>query len=94
MATLKEQLEELGSKRRRLAVWEMLHAHLDENFVPRDGGRAPKAIKLDDGDLVPEDIIEDVIQALGDGPIATLKGEISAIENQEVVVSTREASDG
>ena len=88
MATLKEQLEKLTSLKHRLAVWEALHAHLDDTFVSKDGRGASKAIKAIGCPVerVPEETIEDVLQAIGDGPITELKAEIDEIEGQQVIV--------
>ena len=88
MSTLKEQLERLTALKHRLAVWEAIHHHLDENFVAKDGRGALKAIRVPDCqvEVVPEETIEDVLQAVGDGPIAELKAQIDEIENQQVVV--------
>lgn len=86
--TLKEQIEKLASLRHRLAVWEALFAHLDENFVGKDGRSAPKAILAPGSttEKVPEETIEDVIQAIGDGPISELRSQITEIENRQVIV--------
>lgn len=88
MATLKEQLSKLTSLKHRLAVWEALHAHLDESFIGKDGKSATKAIRVPDCsvEVVPEETIEDVLQALGDGPISELREQIAEIENQQVVI--------
>lgn len=88
MATLKEQLEKLTNLKHRLAVWEAMHSHLDEQFVSKDGRGAQKAIRVPNCpvEVVPEETIEDVLQAIGEGPISELKAQIDEIENQEVVV--------
>jgi predicted Fe-Mo cluster-binding NifX family protein len=88
MSTLKEQLERLTNLKHRLAVWEAVHAHLDEQFISKDGRKAQKAIKVPGCSVpvVPEETIEDVLQAVGDGPITELQGQIAEIENQEVVI--------
>lgn len=86
MPTLKDQLDELQRLKRRLAIWEAIHYLVDEKFISKDG-RKTSGIKVpDSGDLVPEEEIEDVLQKIGEGPIAELKAEIEAIETQEVVV--------
>jgi len=88
MATLKDQLQQLNERRHRLAVWEMVFAYMDETFISRDGRPAEKGIRAVDAmpDKVPEEVIEAILQEIGDGPITTLKGEIEAIENQEIAV--------
>ena len=88
MATLKEQMEKLTSLKHRLAVWEALHAYLDEEFAAKDGGGPQRAIKVPNCsvEVVPTETIEDVLQAIGDGPISDLREQISDIENQEVVI--------
>lgn len=65
---------------------------VDEKFISKDG-RKSSGIKIpDSGDLVPEEEIEDVLQKIGEGPIAELRAEIEAIETQEVVVLGEKAS--
>lgn len=88
MATLKEQIVELTRLKHRLAVWEMLASYLDENFIPKDGRKAPKSIRVPGttDQLVPEETIESVLQALGEGPITELAGQIKVIEDQEVTI--------
>lgn len=88
MATLRDQLHNLTRLKHRLAVWEALHAYLDENFVAKDGRPAQKSLKVPDClvDVVSEDEIEDVMKALAEGPVTDLRAEISAIENQEVTI--------
>ena len=86
MPTFKEQVEELAKLKQRLAVWEAIHFLVDEKFISKDG-RKVSGIKVQDtADLVPEDTIEDVLQAIGEGPISELKAQIEAIEDQQVVV--------
>jgi hypothetical protein len=86
MPTFKEQLEDLQKLKRRLAIWEAVHYLVDEKFVSKDG-RKVSGIKVpDSGELIPEEEIEDVLQNIGEGPIAELRAEIAAIETKEVVV--------
>lgn len=88
MSTFKDRLQELQGLKRRLAVWEAIHYLVEDKFITKDGGKV-SGIKIpDSGDLVPEEIIEDVLQAIGDGPIAELKTQIEDIELQEVIVIT------
>jgi hypothetical protein len=86
MPTLKEQIAQLTVSKHRLAVWEALHAYLDGNFVARDGSQAQKALKVPDCmvEVVPEDVIEQILQSIGDGPIKELRATIDAIENREI----------
>lgn len=86
MPTLKEQVEELRKKKRRLAIWEAIHHLIDDKFIGKDGRKVSGIKEPETGDLVPEEEIEDVLQAIGEGPIEDLRAEISAIETQEVVV--------
>lgn len=88
MPTLKESIDQLTKRKHRLAVWEAVSAFLDENFLSKDGRNAPRALKVPDCliELVPEETIESVLQAIGDGPVCDLREEIAGIENQEVVI--------
>lgn len=88
MATIKETIEKLVTLKHKLAVWEALHAHLEEFFISKDGRAAQKAIKVNDCAvaIVPEDTIEDILQGIGDGPIKELRSEVEDIETQQVVI--------
>lgn len=88
MSTFREQLDKLTSLKHRLAVWEAVYDHLDSTFVKKDGRGASKAIRVPNCivEVVSEETIEDVLQAIGDGPIAELKEQITEIEEQPVVV--------
>jgi len=90
MASLKDQIAELTSAKHRLAVWELLYAHLDSNYVPKDSGAPQKAIRVPDCavELVPHEVIEEILQTLSDGPIKEQHEEIARIENQEVLPVT------
>lgn len=85
MATLKEKLKELTSKQHELAVWEAMYAHLDDNFVSKDG-REAKLIKVPDclEEIVSEATIDQVLQNMAEGPIKGLRDAIAAIEGQEI----------
>lgn len=86
-------MNELVQLKHRLAVWEAMTTFLDDNFLSKDGRSAPKAIKVPDCliELVPEDTIESVLLAVGEGPIAEIKALIDKIENQEVIILSPES---
>ena len=88
MPTLKEQIEERTRLQHRLAIWEAIHALMSEKFLSKDGRPAPEGIRVPDCtiELVPEETIEDVLQNIGDGPIADIQSMIDKIDGQEVVV--------
>jgi hypothetical protein len=94
--TLKESIDELTKLKHRLAVWEAMSSFLDDNFLSKDGRKAPRALKVPDClvELVSEDTVESVLQAIGEGPISDLQKEIATIESQEVVVISRREGDG
>jgi hypothetical protein len=87
MPTLKEQIAQLTAAQHKLAVWEAIYAYLDANYVPRDSGSAQKAIRVSDClvELVPSEIIEDILQTISDGPIKEFRDEIIEIESNEVL---------
>lgn len=95
MPTFKEQIASLTAAKHRLAVWEMLYAHLDSNYVPKDSGTVQKAIRVADCpvDIVPSEVIEGVLQELSDGPIKDLHDEIVEVEGQEVVLPRKAGSE-
>ena len=88
MPTIKAHIEKLTALKHRLAVWESLTQFLDENFISKDGRDAPKALKVTDClvDTVPEETIESVFQAIGEGPISELSEQIRELESQEVTI--------
>ncbi len=85
--TLKEANDALNRQKHRLTVWEAVHNWLDQNFIGRDG-RQVKALRSPGAmpELVPEEVIEEILSSIGDGPIAQLNNEIASIETQRVVV--------
>ena len=86
MATLKEQNDLLICLRQKLAIWEAIYSITDDKFISKDGRRV-SGIKVPGlEELVQEELIEEVLQSIGDGPIQELKDEIDSIENQQVIV--------
>lgn len=85
--TLKEANDGLNRQKHRRTVWEAVHDYLDKNFIGKDG-RQVKALRSPGAmpEIVPEDVIEEVLSAIGDGPIAELNNSITSIENQKVIV--------
>jgi hypothetical protein len=84
--TLKEQIQELIKMKHRLAVWEAIYSLMDERFISKDGRKA-SAIRVPncEVELVSEETIEAVLQAIGDGPIAEIQTQIDSIENQQII---------
>lgn len=93
MPTLKDQVTKLTEFRHRLAVWEAIHHLMDEGYLPKDGKRGNKGIRVPNCpvDIVPEETIEDVLKNISEGPISDLKKKIEEIENLDVII--REAAD-
>lgn len=86
MPTLREQNEQLSILKKRLAVWEAIYSLTDEKFISKDG-RKVSGIKVPGADeIVPEEMIEEVLQSISDEAITKLLEEIDAIENQQVIV--------
>lgn len=88
MPTFKEQQSMLTEAQHQLAVWEALYKFLDEQFISRNGNTPKKAIMAHDCliQVVPEDILEEVLKSLAQEKIAPLQQTIDSINNQEVVV--------
>lgn len=84
MITFKEQQKKLTDSQHKLAVWEFLYAHLDTNYISKDGRTVEKALRVPDClvELVPEDAIEDILRFISDGPITEFRDAITDIENQ------------
>lgn len=78
----------LTSSQHQLAVWEALYRFLDENFIAHDGGEPKKAIMAHDCliQVVPEDILEDILNNLSQEKIVPLQKAIKEINEHEVVV--------
>ncbi len=91
MPTFKEQQEMLTTAQHQLAVWEALYKFIDENFIAHDGGNPKKAIAAHDClvQVVPEDVLEGILQNLAKEKIEPLRGTIQQINNQEVVVMSK-----
>lgn len=88
MPTLKETLDQLTGLKHRQAVWEAIYAYLEENFVARDSSPPKVAIRAPNCsvEVVPEEVIEDVLQHIGEEHIKELTDKITDIEDQEIVV--------
>lgn len=88
MPTLKQQIEERTKLQHRLAIWEAIHHLMSERFLRKDGRPASEGIRVPNCpiELVPEESIEDVLQAIGEGPIAEIQSLIDEIEGQEVMI--------
>ena len=84
--TFKEQLDEVEKLKQRLAIWEAIHHLVDDKFISKDGRKVSGIRVPGSGYLVPEETIEDVLQTIGEGPIAELRNQIEEIENLQVVV--------
>ena len=91
MPSLKDQIAALTTAKHKLAVWELLYAHLDSSYVPKDSGTAQKAIRVTDcmAEIVPPEIIEEILRTLSEGPIKELQGEINTLENQELILKRK-----
>jgi hypothetical protein len=94
LTTFKDQQKKLTDCQHKLAVWEFLYAHLDTNYISKDGRNVEKALRVPDClvELVPEDAVEDILKFISEGPIAEFQGSIDAIENQ--VLGTEELENG
>ena len=86
MATLKERLSQLTELKHRLAVWEALYGYLDDSFISKAGTLPRKAIKASGClvEVVPEEIIEEILSHIASGPIDELKAGITEIEDAEI----------
>lgn len=86
--TFKDQQKLLTEAQHQLAVWETLYKFLDENFISRNGSTPKKAIMAHDCliQVVPEDILEEVLRIFAQEKIAPLQQAIQSINDQEVVI--------
>jgi hypothetical protein len=95
MPTFKEQLEKRTDLQHRLAIWEAIHAYLEENFTARDGTPAKMGIKVPGShqERVAEPLIEDTLQFIEENHIADIKAEIENIESNEVDEQPQQAGE-
>jgi hypothetical protein len=86
LVTFKEHQKNLTNCQHQLAIWEFLYAHLDTNYISRDGRTVEKALRVSDClvEIVPEDAVEEVLKFISEGPIKDYQERIEAIENQEI----------
>lgn len=87
MSTFKEQLAYRTEVQHRLAVYEAAYSFLDDTFIPKDGRSTEKGLRVADCmvELVPPNVIEEVLRELAEGRIAELQAELALIENQPIV---------
>jgi len=85
MSTLKEKLKELTLTQHQLAIWESMFAFLEDNFISKDG-RDAKLLRVPDSlqEIVPEEVIEDILEEMNNGPIQKLRARIEKIEATEI----------
>ena len=96
MPTFKEQQEALVKAQHELAVWEFIYAHLDEHYISRDGRVVEKGLLVPGClvGMVPEDTIDEILTAIGEEKVSSLRARVEEIENQELVVLDKEDTDG
>jgi hypothetical protein len=92
--SFKDQQEQLTSAQHHKAVWEALYKFLDENFIAHDGGNPKKAIAAHDClvQVVPEDVIEDVLRAIAQEKIQPIEKTMEKIMSQEVVILEKDGN--
>ena len=95
MPTLREQQEALVKTQHLLAIWEFLFAHLDDNYISKDGRNVEKALRVPGCliDLVSEETIDEVLTSINVDCISKLKAQVEAMENQELVVLDKEETE-
>jgi len=96
LPTFKEQQESLVKSQHTLAVWEFLYAHLDDNYISKDGRNVEKALRVPECliDIIPEDTIDEILTSISADQISVLRSKIEAIQNQELVILDKEDNDG
>ena len=92
MPTFKEQQESLVKTQHMLAIWEFLYAHLDDNYISKDGRNVEKALRVPGCtvDRVSEETIDEILTSISVDCISKLRAQVEAIENQELVVLDKE----
>lgn len=94
--TFKEQQKALVHAQHRLAVWEFLYAHLDDNYIKKDGRGVGKALRVPGcmEDMVPEETIDEILVSISAEKILVLQKQVNDIENTELVVLDKDDIDG
>ena len=95
MPTFKEQQQALIKHQHLLAIWEYVYEHLDDNYISKDGREVEKGLRAPGClvDLVPEDVIDEVLMSISAGPIEELKKRVDNIQNQELVIMEKDDTD-
>lgn len=85
--TYKRLQETLADLRDQLAIWEYLHDHVADVFVSKDNRPPKKSLRADDSiRKISEAAFEEVMEAIGTGPIKELQGKIAALEEQAMII--------
>lgn len=85
--TYKRLQETLAGLRDQLAVWEYLHAHIEDVFVSKDNRPPKKSLCPDDSvRKIKETQFEEVLEAIGTGPVKELQEKIAALEEQAMII--------
>lgn len=85
--TVQEQIKALTEAKHRLAVWEAVFQYLDD-FISKDGRATQKAIRVPDClvEIVPEDLVDEVLQTIADSHIKQFKQQIFDIEQRKLAI--------
>ena len=86
MATVEEVLELVSKSQQKLAVWEHLINHLENNYMDTDSGDAPKRLSLDGciEPVVTQSILNEVIEEISDSVMGPLQVEAAKLMQSEV----------
>ena len=87
MSTLKDLYEYVDRAKAQLVVWRHIAVYLQNNCVSSDAVAARTELQLDDGRLIPEDIVEDVIIQIRNGHVAGLEEKMRELLDSELDVT-------
>lgn len=87
--TFKEILGERNLRLYKLAVYRQLVYHLEE-YVGMEGSEPDKTIDAEEAGIVPQHVLQSVLQELGEACIKPLSTSITEIESLEVSVEEEE----
>lgn len=82
--TLKDLFEHVRENKARLVVYRQITAYLSREFVSSDAVSAKNKLKLDEGGVISEEIIEEVIDAIYRDLIAPAEKRIVTLLDTEL----------
>jgi DNA primase large subunit len=84
MSTLQDLFEYVDRHKAKLVAWRQVTTFLQNSFVASDTSPPDKVLKLDDGRIVPEETIEEIIQEIYQAHIAPGEQKVRELLDSEL----------